>query len=477
MAISYNKIVSKIPPPIRSLLGIPLKTSTTRNIVVDEKNGVIIVDDHKWAVDLLWHPETTHTILAAEAKKTAINEKENLYSINNMTQVGTTSTNEAKKAGSPVLASAIASQIGHRDILAAFPLDNEHYYILACENGAFRSGFENILKEESALYHFNDLVYKYRQQNAMLIAPEKWDIENAFDKNILEYIPVNLSGVPTLHATQNRLPKSSIYAIAGVIATAWGAHYLYKQYRFQQDLEQARNDAKAEVDRQARAQLLSIPVLPPMPSADKIRAPYALQACYKKIVSLPLYLPGWTTTGIDCDGTSVTQTLIAGPDTTPNWLPAYIGHFTNEKPAITWSPSAPENATLTWQLPAIEAPKWGQVDGQNPQRIERYLLSNMSEIYATKLYQLDPPVHEPVATKTVGNTPVNIQSPWTKQLLTLKMSGTLNQDILDLATRIQNAVFVSMHVEIPTWDFVIQENIYHYDPPNGPAPILKADHP
>lgn len=465
-------ITDLLPPQIRRLFA---RRTVDHTVTADRATGTVTIGSTEWTTGLTWHQETRRTITPREARETAQREHHDLYAINAPTQVGTTSTGLGHRAGQPLLCIAITAKLQSADMLVVVRLTEDLFYIVASEHGAFRSGIESVLSEEEARGLFNDLELQHRRRSALIAAPEHWQVDDAQHLTITDVLPATTSGIATLQKLNNAPPKKAILTVIAAAAVAYGAYYLYKQYQYQQALIHAQSEARAEIDRQARAQLLAIPILPPMPSESMPRGNDSIRACLAAIDTLPDNLPGWTPTGIDCSPGQITMTLAKRPMGTVNWLAPFLHKYRGGTANIGWSPETPDSATVSWGMDPLHTKKWGRVDGQNPQRVARYLFSNMSEIYALGYYTLSPSKTQEVPTKTVGGTPVTIIAPWTVSTLTLTMKPIIHDDVIDIIARIQNATLVSMHVTLPDRAYTITENIYHYNPPAESATIVAGN--
>lgn len=468
-----KKISERIPQSVRGLLLTKNKPKapTQHVVALGESDNCLLLDGKPWAVHLTWSQETNTQISTKDARTLTKGENHDLFIINNLTQLGTIESNSQVKEKTPVLAPAIAAYIGNPDFLAAIPIDDEHIYLLTSENGAFRSFFENIIPTHDAKAQFQDVLLQFIHLKAVIIAPKSWDIDEAHEIQFRDII-AELSKSYVLRSVNSALSKKTIgMGLAGIVVCV-GGYKLYHRYKHQQALDEYRLQMQVESENQAQAQLLSIPILPNMPTTGQERAIDTIKTCYRQIPTVPMSMPGWKTTGIDCDGKNISISLVKNKIGTVNWLAPYAKTYRDKKPKISWSPSTPDNATITWEIHDPAGRTWKKTDGQNPDRIARYLYSNMSEIYTLDKYSLSPPEHQHVRTKTVGQKDVTINSPWTVQTLTLKINGRLRRDILDLTSRIQNAVMTSFHLTTENSTYTITESIYHYSPPSGPAEII-----
>jgi hypothetical protein len=208
------------------------------------------------------------------------------------------------------------------------------------------------------------------------------------------------------------------------------------------------------------------PVMPPMPSISAPRGMDVYRSCIRRLAHLPEYIPGWTPTQATCDGASIVLTLKQEGIGTINWVAPFLREHGN--PEL----DSPTDGivTATWRMDPSGMSAWGDVHGQVPAAVTRYLSSQFQEAYQP--YTLGPPVSPRIQTTTVGGNPVAVQAPWTTMDLSFSEDGYLRDDLEPILDRIQNLVITEISEKLPERQWQIRALVYRYvpAPSDGPPP-------
>ena len=413
-----------------------------------------------WAINLDWTRRVESASRPA-GRAQAVQRGMNLMVLNGQEQYGFASTDSGLRRGQPSLALALLDATGGENVLAAFPVSGDQFYVLAIEDSVILPVTDQTYHEAEARALISDQNERFPWTHEYI--PAGWNYPNADQATLAELVAGRKPTRHRLASTSRRAAYFQAGAVTFVLALLYAGYQFYSQYQTEQLIEEGRREAQQAETAKARLAKLNTPIMPPMPSIGMPRGMLAVRDCRKRMDALPQYVPGWEETKVECDGSSVTLTLRQNGIGTINWLSPFLRPF--GQPDLD-SP-ADGLATARWRLDPARLKSWGDVHGQVPAAVSRYVNSQLQEAYQP--FTLTDPQSPTVRTTTVGGNPVEVQAPWTTSDLTIEADGYQKADLDPILDRLQNFVLVSLSEDLPERKWTMRAQIYHYVPPPPPS--------
>jgi hypothetical protein len=320
-------------------------------------------------------------------------------------------------------------------------------------SGQVWPGYDNVYDESEAVEMVGEL--SLRNQFEFIYTPPEWALHEAKTTPLAELLQAARPRRHRLIGVSNKKQYAKIGAAAVIIALAYVGWTFYQEYQTEQLIEEGQREqelARQQAERQAK---LNQPIYPPMPSIAAGRGMDTLRACVHFMDQVPQYQPGWIETKLECDGATVMLTMRQNNIGTINWLFPYIGQY--KKPELN-SPLE-KLATAAWRLDPSSIPAWGDVKGQPPAAVARYLTSQMQEVYQD--FTLGPALQPVIHTTTVGQRPIDVKAPWTTMDIEITQDAFFRDDVMDVIDRLQNFVLTKVEESLPDRKWTVTGTLYH----------------
>lgn len=266
--------------------------------------------EERFALGLKWVPAAAPASAKDEAKRTAAAEKARLYTLRTdpkaMPQYAVSAGGQDAQPGMIAAAAVIASHIGGT-FLAALPLPDGRYWIIALDGGVLREPEPDIVlaDEGTARRYLAERLDRLRSDfsadDTAVYAPVDWHDDyagmglTAFEPPDVWAILDSAKGPRLLPTTRSKLPVAIGLAIVAAVAAAGGFTY----YSLKEAEAERQAAAQRGVERQARAEVEKS-FSPPW--AKRPSPKTVLAACYGAFGQLYTNVEGWRARQLRCIG-------------------------------------------------------------------------------------------------------------------------------------------------------------------------------
>ena len=435
----------------------PIQSSPDVDFPIPKVDGrTITLGRTTWAIELVWS-RRVDAMTPGKARTMTIRDGADLFLVNGAAQYGQSNTSSGHRTGMPSLAMAMVEQADGSKLIGGFDCGDGSYYVVAVVDGQVWPGYDNLYAADEARAVVKDFVQRVDFDE--IYVPQDWYIANTKITPLGELMSTARPRRHRLQGTSRRAVYGKVAAAVAIVALGYVGYSFYTDYQLQELIRQGQRE-QSDIETAARREAkLNAPIYPPMPSIVRGRGGQAIRQCVHFMDEIPSYTPGWTAAKIECDGSTVTMTMRVDEAGTINWLYPFIGQYKNPR----LEAPTEKLATASWRLDPTTIKAWGNVRGQAPAAVSRYLSSQFQEIY--QKFTLGTPNRPDINTTTVGRRPITIQAPWSTMEFELPQEGYLRDDVFDILDRVQNLVLIAIEETLPDRTWKVRGTIYHAVPP------------